>query len=383
MIPGLLDTKPDIVPITRVGVSLLSALRRCRLRGVWTINRQAVLLPRTPAARLGTAIHSLLAEAGAGAFVAADLADIRIRWTEILYLAEQEMSHAWLERHLVPLSASVLGFEVRSVQAVGIAEEISTSIRQRDRSSPGHSSTSRNEVWVQTRDGLVGGFIDRVIATPQGPVICDYKSGSVFQRNRGANSKKLRESYALQMKLYAALYYVWTGEWPFALELVPLQGDRVRVPFEHSDCMELLDGAVNMLNETNSLISASNNTSEIEHKLANPSSEACRTCLYRPACRLYHERRHLIPNSKDWPVDLRGLVTEMHLLGNGTYLLGVQPEHSRQQSCRVRGLNQAPDRHPALLRLSPGDRVALYDLNAGGSNSTFSESRMSTIYRVL
>ena len=64
--PGVLPKTPSIHPIKRISPSRFISLRECALREVWTANRQPSLLPTSPVAKLGTAIHKLLELAGKG-----------------------------------------------------------------------------------------------------------------------------------------------------------------------------------------------------------------------------------------------------------------------------------------------------------------------------
>lgn len=62
--PGVLPRTPSIHPLKRISPSRFISLRECALREVWTANRQPSLLPTSPVAKLGTAIHKLLELAG-------------------------------------------------------------------------------------------------------------------------------------------------------------------------------------------------------------------------------------------------------------------------------------------------------------------------------
>lgn len=54
---------------------------------------------------------------------------------------------------------------------------------------------------MQGASGAVGGFIDSVQRSAAGPIIRDYKTGSVH-----GESAAVKPEYATQLKLYAALY---------------------------------------------------------------------------------------------------------------------------------------------------------------------------------
>src|SRR5262249_22206152 len=148
----------------------------------------------------------------------------------------------------------------------------------------------------------------------------------------------------------AALYAQTAGEWPARLELVPLQGKAVEVPFDPTDCAALLAAAIADLERVNAAIEAASQHSEAETQLARPSAAACRHCPFRPACRAYQAARVSAGNDGEWPQDVWGEVREMRRLGNGRLLLSVSAPNA-QEPRHIRGLTPDHARHPALKEL--------------------------------
>lgn len=122
--PGVLDFKLQLTPISRISPSRYQALKQCALREVWAVDRQPNLLPVHPTARVGTIIHRLFEDVGSGRFSTGNRAIIDERWNELLTETEQAMLDSWLERHSVPLKATVRDFEVRKIRAIARALEM-------------------------------------------------------------------------------------------------------------------------------------------------------------------------------------------------------------------------------------------------------------------
>src|SRR5262245_19825417 len=97
MTPGILDRALHLVPVQRISPSRYEALRQCALREAWAAAGEPPLLPLPPAARLGTAIHQLLEEAGKGQLAPGERGQIERRWEELVAEAETKMRASWLE----------------------------------------------------------------------------------------------------------------------------------------------------------------------------------------------------------------------------------------------------------------------------------------------
>ena len=184
----------------------------------------------------GSVIHQLLEEAGRGRFSPDDASSIEDRWRALVDEAESTMFSSHLERHLVPLDESIPDFEVRRIQAHERALQLSAGVRIARPSLAGNREYGF-ELPVWSTDGLVRGQIDAVIPSDHGPVVRDYKSGAVLER--GPSPAPVKESYAIQLRLYAALYASTTGMWPSRLEIVPILGEAQAVEFDEETCASL------------------------------------------------------------------------------------------------------------------------------------------------
>lgn len=379
--PGVLDFKLQLTPISRISPSRYQTLKLCALREVWAAGRQSNLLPVHPTARVGTITHRLFEDASSGRFSTDKRAIIEERWNELLTEIEQAMFDSWLERHFVPLKATVRDFEVRKIRAISRALEmvqISTIPARDDR--PVIAQEEGLEFWLETHDGLIGGYIDYVAQSQEGAVIRDYKSGDILEENSG----KLKTSYEIQLQLYAALYQATTGKWPARLEIVPLQGSPMFVPFDPQNCTDLLSEATATLKQVNSmLVSFVAVPNEAERQLANPSPSNCRQCTFRPGCVAYQQSRLANRDAGGWPNDVIGTLEEIRKLGNGKLMIIVKTDGGESTLAYIRGVNSKPRRHPALEYLQNQDRIGLFNLSTNNATNTFTESQLAVIYKML
>lgn len=351
-------------------------MRQCALRELWAASRTPPLLPLTPAARLGSVAHQLLEEAGRGDFSTAATGSIERRWEELVLDAEGAASANWLDRHLLPLSAAIPDFEVRRLQALSAAHALAAEVSViADVAGPPNARHVGCEVPVSTPDGLARGRIDAVTPSNGGVVVKDYKSGAIY--GHGAD-REVKPEYAVQLKLYAAMYAAMTGTWPVRLEVVPISGSPESIPFSPDECEQLMTEALNLRARINSVVTSELPLPSREHNLASPAPSVCTYCAYRPQCAPYDDARLTDPEA-GWPRDLSGVLMERRTLGNGRLFLLLKGESTTFQ---IRGLDPSATRHPAVARATVGDTISAFNLRPGGSGTTFKEGPFTVFYVV-
>lgn len=333
------------------------------------------MLPQHPAARLGSAIHRLLEEAGRGAFATTGAAGVEQCLQELIQQAEAEIAAATLDRHLIPLRRAVADYEVRWNQARNRALQLTASHQDARPASTPHAPTTGYELPVSSSDGLVRGQIDAVVAALGSIVLQDYKSGFIYER-MADTALAVKQSYQTQLRLYAALYHETVGRWPDRLEIVPIQGESVIVEFEPAACNALLDEATRTLREIEKTVATAG--ADYAERLATPSPQACGFCLYRPACQPYADASAASDQEPPWPIDTWGIVDRVVTLGNGRKMVVM---HDEDGEFAIRGLSSEPSRHPALNQLNQGDVLVIFNLRSAGSDSTYSETEFTTMYR--
>jgi hypothetical protein len=372
-----LPPQQALEPLQSVSPSRFLGLLRCPLQGVRASLNSLQLLPVTPSARLGTAAHALLEEAGRGQTGNTDTEALDRRWTTLVAKTESEMRESWLERHLVPLQGSVAKYEVRRIQVRERAREIADGCHAHGLGAAGAAGRYGYELFVSSADGAIRGRIDAALPSPEGPVLRDYKTGNIWEDSEVPGGV-IKAAYEVQLRLYAALYAASTGTWPARLEIVPGDGPPVSVEVRVDECLRLVEEAKALLARVNKTISELGSASaELEAALGRPDAETCRFCASRPACSPYLQKAPG-PGQDGWPMDVTGRLIALKVLGNGRMLLTLEASAGL---VHVSGLGQPP-RHPALVNAAPGIRLGIYNLRALGSGSTFGESQLTTIYRL-
>jgi hypothetical protein len=380
MTDGLLDFNPHVSPLKHTSPSRMLAMDDCALREVWAASGAEDLLPRSPAARLGTVIHALLELAGRGALGDENTDFIDKKWQQLVDDAQDGMLGGWLARHYVPLSSSVPSYEVRRIQAVSRALLLARAASKLERDESLDTVASGQlltgyEVPVATADGIVRGRIDAVSSDEQGAVIRDYKSGLIFEWQSDGRSA-IKSAYQTQLKMYAALYEETTSVWPVRLEVVPVLGAPVPVTFEQIECSNLLDRARRQLVAVNDLIKLRGPGRSLEARLAHPRPSVCGYCSFRPGCLEYRAAR--LSTEGDWPHDVWGRLVAIKRTHDDHLVVELEQDGS---TVRIRSLS-TNDRHPALSIAQLGNIVAAFNVRPTGSESTFAESPHTTIYKI-
>jgi hypothetical protein len=368
-------------PIRRVSPSRYTAMRSCLLREVWTAAGNEPLLSPSPLAELGTVIHELLGVAGRGELEDGGHDGIERTWVDLVALAEKRMALSALQRHQVPLTRSIPDYEVRKLRAFHRAAEIAgVAVRAhggRPRQGREHTGC---EVWVESHDGQIGGYIDRATMTEEGVVLSDYKSGAVLISEKGTCSHVAGRAHKEQLLLYAALYRLTFRVWPARLEIVPLQGTAVAVPYDADEAEGLLADAVAFLQDANRRIAEVENGCGQTAGLASPCAGNCRICLFRPACQAYWSARTQGAQAK-WPADVRGSVYDVTRLRNGKVCMRIAQREPLTPSCiTVRNLTAGVARHPLLHKAQPGATVALYGLERSYHSGDYAETQNTVIF---
>lgn len=349
-------TKQPLEDLSRISPSRYLSLKQCPLKEIWASSRQP-LLPCNPAAYLGTAIHRMLELTFQGRISNRDeLSDV---WDNEIERLEKEMLNNPVEKHLVPLRMSVFNFEVKKLLAFKMICSLFSDIPRRKNSG----SKSCAEDWVQTPDGKVAGRIDLVKESDSGVEIVDYKIGPLSDDALPGNAK---EEYLLQVKMYAALYYAMHGEWPVTLTLVGINQESITIEVEPEECAKLLQEAEKSVDDINELIE----TGLKPEDFAQPSTEVCKYCLFRPACSKYWESRQ---EDGNWPADARGRITNKTVLANGLFRVVIATDAGE---IAIRGLS--PERHPFLKDEIEG--VVFCNLRNEKPEGFFVEKMLTTGY---
>ena len=353
----LLET--DLQPLSRISPSRFVELEECALRGIFAASKTPALLPGSPDARLGSIIHRMFELASKEAITSEDC--FNEKWNEYLKQEENKMVSGLLEKNLVPLERHAKSFEVKKnlcLQKIKqlfptrlLASPIEISLRTT--STPVVSRGS--ELWFETADKKIGGIIDNIRRVSDGVEIIDYKSGDLFEKAPDG-SQQIKKVYQIQLKIYAALYYLKIGKWPAALKLTGLSQQSVDVSFTPEECSLLIEQAKQKFEEINNLIARKGSWED----LANPSPKTCRFCGFRPACKKYINHRK---DEDGWALDAAGKIKEKKIFQNG-YRIVLETSTGK---LNIRGLKKQS--HPALGE--EVENVMLFNLRKDTSAGNF------------
>lgn len=359
-----------LIPMRSISPSRFSGMRNCPLREVWISAKAPELLPSTPSVYVGRITHRLQEDAARDK----DL-DLESRFDQLVEETEAILELDHLNRRWLPLDSTAGGFadiRRRCIEKARLQAEAPGG------NSPSGSGTRRRygpEVPVRARDGLIVGQIDLVEVRGGKLIITDEKFSEIRSCENG--SLTVKKEYEVQLKMYAAMYAedadISEGRWADILKLRPLYGSELEVSFSHDECTKLLDDAVAVLKEVNSIIE-SKDTPAAQALLAQPKAKSCTWCGYRPACRAYWSAPH--PEDERWPVDLRGQLVDIAWRGNGLLAVSVETEEGL---FRVRGFQPENLGAGGPEQLALGRKIEIYSLRRTKSESTFEAGRFSVL----
>ena len=349
----------ELRPLQRISPSRFLHLQQCALREVWQADGKTPLIPISPSARLGSIAHHVLELAGRGRLRGTQ--ELDGAWDDAVSRIQEEMRRTG-EKHLLPLRKHAFRYEVKKRLTFAAAERIIDS--RPDESAPTGTpvAVAGSEIWLESKDGHVGGFIDRIIPHEDGVEILDYKTGPVTDERTG----NVKSAYEVQLLLYAALYNEVYGEWPAKLTLRSLDSAPREVQLDPASALSLMEEARTRLSEVNTLIA----THPVADELANPSPATCEYCCYRPACKQYWRSRIETP---EWPVDITGNVTEVSMLGNGMLRALVETDGG---TVAIRGLS--PARFGFLMKGAGG--VMLCNLRREPAKGSYAQRSITVGY---
>ena len=297
-----MDIAPDSLRLlTSISPSRFTSLKDCALREALAWSRARRLLPGSPKGFLGSVAHGLIEDASIMFPVGSSHLSLEDAWEERLRAEERKLRGSNMESHLVPLSASCTDYYVIKEQTMAVAER---QLSKRGSSGSSRESVTFAEEPLASRDKLLVGRIDRLARGPEGWVVSDYKTGKIMA-DESEQDPHIKDAYVVQLKLYAMLVKDSKGEWPARLELIPLFGDPVEVPFNRDECSALAAEAKTELAAVNRRVAEVKSGRANPSSLASPSADACRFCSWRPSCVAYWRARPTLPETP-WPHDASG-----------------------------------------------------------------------------
>lgn len=288
-----------MLPLARISPSQIAKLRACAgqvLLG--QAYRGVMVLPPSPAALFGQAIHQLLELATNQAF--ANRQEIEEGLNHQISLVENKLRADGFA-HLTPLRFQVRSSAVKLIQTIDRAE----TLLGRGRSSG--QAICKTEQWLTSADECVGGIVDAIIQTNDHVQLIDYKSGAIFDN---LETEQLKAAYEEQLKLYAYLYFETYDRYPDQLTIINLAGLAVDIKFSPPECQALYDQAIAELRRVNQLLT----TQPVTLMTAAPAH--CRWCEVRAGCDHYVPE----PGPVGYSTDVVGTLTNVETRINGLVL---------------------------------------------------------------
>lgn len=367
-----LPRHPTVSQIERISPSNFTNFEQCKLKAVLASIKTPRMLPSGPAQHLGNIAHKTLKESCRKGMQLDEC--FEIAWQMSVQEEEAKIGQSWFEKHLIPIK-NQQGYDEKKEQCRVLFKKAS-SLEPTLEAAPFRSAKRRHEVWLDTEDGRVGGYVDEIAKVDRGEALIDYKSGKIFDETAKGTTKVPNEHDLKQVKLYAALYFCNYKVWPKLIRLASLDGSYVDVPFTAEECLLLLVESYQLLADVNTIIGElTPDNSAIVSELSMPSAKSCTKCSYRPCCAPYWAARTELP-AEPWPFDFCGKIIELKELGNKSLLVKLIQKNEPAETITIRGLT--PDRHPALTEES--EFLAFFSALPDKAPHAYHEGKLTTVY---
>lgn len=319
---------------------------------------------------LGLIAHHILREAGGGKD---SVSKPERKWDEIVERTNVKLRQSWVEACLYPLQSTAPMYEVLKRRTCVRANEVCSVTKAGSIGARIGRRSIGYEVWVESQDGTVAGSIDKAENIDGEIVLSDLKTGSIANSAGEKRGTNVKEDYAVQLKMYAALYHQTFGRWPARLRIVPLSGATRDLEFIQTECTDLISGASHALQILNKKISGASQSAIVD--LASPSPETCRFCPFRPACWAYRAESSKV--HRKWPSDVFGKIWDINMLQSGRMNLRIATDGGEQVTLRA----LPSQRHPALKMIQRGDQVGMFNARPSADKREYSDGPLTILYK--
>lgn len=226
--PGRLPPIPTIRPLATISPTMFTNLRKCCLRAIWSRAPHYGLLPRHPAAIMGSISHRVMEEYGKSPNKPLD--DFEKCWAEAEKSFEITMVDNWTECHLVPVRDWVRDYSQKKTLRMQTINEMSRRVERIVKKDCGIRRVG-SELPLATPDGLCSGRADLVRPINGELEIIEYKTGRGFLEALWPMGDGIPEDAATQLKLYAGIYFLEFGVWVSSLRVI-IGSNSIDVPFQ-------------------------------------------------------------------------------------------------------------------------------------------------------
>jgi hypothetical protein len=237
----------------------------------------------------------------------------------------------------------------------------------------GHGAPSDgHERWLTAADSRLVGRPDLL----RRDAVIDYKTGEVFEHGE---DDVVKASYVRQLQLYAFLAKSSTGTWPTLGVLLPMDGSRVEIALEPSECERVAEEALELLSSYNTAIT---NAADV-FELASPSPATCKWCPFQLVCPAFWSAANSSWSDESIAAALGGEAeaAAWPIHGRSAFALGVNVDEGTEPD----GLTElAPLRveiHGVLPLVQHGTRIRVVGLGRR-ADGTVTPTKRTVISRV-
>ena len=353
--------KFDIIPfkkIKRISPSQFDAMKSCSYKSLLAeAFDKKPLLPLSPNAYMGTVSHKMLELISKGEIKTEE--DFDAKFEGEISKAENNLRTLGYA-FFTPLKMTVKDFGLQKMQ-------LKKNLTYENNSREGKKTAKYDsEKWFVSKDDTVGGIIDLIIENMSTIEIIDFKTGRITESvldDNGELVSEIKNEYQNQLKLYAYLYYENTGKFPTHLSLINLAKQKFKVEFSKEECGRLFDEAVCLLSETNKSLETGNFS-------VIPSIANCKYCLYRPACKYYHQYLPVEPLLND----ICGTIMRIIQYQNGNNTIFIE---SNGRKISVTGL---PANIFDGLKGIGNKKIRIFNLKKQNTETVYSATKTTMIY---
>lgn len=282
-------------PIKYISPSSFFYWEKCPLKAIYSKEyRDQQIFPKHPDADLGTIIHSFIENKKIWNIYSST--SFEDKWEIEINKLDEAYKQNDMQKIYFPVKWNAKYFAVKKL----ILKQ--SLLRQIIPHKTKHKSNIKFEQWIE--DGMdIGGKVDCMIVNDNNQIIeiVDFKTGNIFEFVE--KKKFIKMAYIQQLVLYA---YIIKNEQMFYPKcyIQDIKGNKYEVEIIEEFVNEIYKRAVELKIKANKCIE----DGDID-QLANPSTENCSHCNYRPICIKYKE--DFINNFENKQVDIYGEVIEV------------------------------------------------------------------------
>lgn len=349
----------EFKPLKRISPSRYYYLTRCNLKEVFINSGVEECLPSSPNKYFGIAAHGIVSKALTGRIY--DINQFYEEWNNTLRDLELKLLENNFNRNMVPLNQSISLFDLKKKL---LLKKISPYFTPSNNNKNIRGSNGGIEKWVQSEDGIVGGYVDQLVTGNNGIEIIDFKTGNIKD-----NFNQIKEEYKVQLLLYAAIIYENYKVWPISTVLKSLNGTEIVINPNLDDCIQLLKEAKKNFKKINKIILECKNEQVLMEELGASDLKVCYFCNYRPLCNRYWKMKE---DNFGVTNDVKGELKYIEKLGNGTFFLKLK---LGKKIYNVRAISK--DKLPS--NISTNDYISIYNLKKDKKENCFSGDFLTTI----